>query len=121
MAEQARATAKKAAPRTGPTSARTKGPGRVGGPASGGGRATPRAKKEAPGAPVAGRYTAPIPRRKRSSPLWVPILLLSLLIAGVLVIVLNYLKVLPGGASDWNLLIGLALICGGFVVATQYR
>jgi hypothetical protein len=40
---------------------------------------------------------------------------------GVLTIVLNYLGVLPGGASNWYLLGGLGLIICGFVAATQYR
>ncbi|MGH9065076.1 MAG: cell division protein CrgA [Acidimicrobiales bacterium] len=70
---------------------------------------------------ASGRYTPPIPRSKKSSPVWVPVLLLSLLVLGILVIIVNYLAVLPGGASNWYLLVGLALICAGFVVATQYR
>jgi hypothetical protein len=72
--------------------------------------------------PVAsGRYTPPIPRSKRVSPPWVPVLLLALVLLGMVVIVVNYLKLLPGGASNWYLLAGLGLICGGFVVATQYH
>ena len=50
-----------------------------------------------------------------------PVLMLICLIAGVIVIVINYLGVLPGGASNWYLLLGLGLIAGGFVIATQYR
>ncbi|CAN5468587.1 hypothetical protein BH18ACT1_BH18ACT1_04010 [soil metagenome] len=48
----------------------------------------------------------------------------ALLLAGALVIVLNYLGVLPtesGEASNWWLLAGLGLISAGFVTATQYR
>jgi hypothetical protein len=68
-----------------------------------------------------GRYTPPIPREKKVSPRWVPALLLSLLIGGMLVILLNYLGVLPGGTKNEYLLGGLALITLGFVVATTYR
>ena len=40
---------------------------------------------------------------------------------GVLVILLNYLEVLPGSASNWYLLGGLASILAGIITATQYR
>jgi hypothetical protein len=48
----------------------------------------------------------------------------TLLVGGLLVIVLNYLGVMPtkdGGASNWYLLLGLGLITGGFITATGYR
>ena len=79
---------------------------------AGRGRVTPR---------QSGRYTPPIPREKKVSPRWVPVLLLTLLIGGMLVILLNYLGVLPGGTKNEYLLGGLALITIGFVVATTYR
>ena len=47
--------------------------------------------------------------------------ILVLLLVGALTIVLNYFNVLPAGPSDWYLLVGIVLIAGGFVVATQYR
>ena len=50
-----------------------------------------------------------------------PVLMLTCLIAGVIVIVINYLGVLPGGASNWYLLGGLGMILGGIFAATQYR
>ncbi|HZD66635.1 MAG TPA: cell division protein CrgA [Acidimicrobiales bacterium] len=68
-----------------------------------------------------GRYTPPVPRRHRASPAWMGVLLLGLLVAGLLVIIVNYLGVLPGGATTWSLLVGLALICAGFLLATRYR
>jgi hypothetical protein len=68
-----------------------------------------------------GRYTPPIPRTQKVSPRWVPVLMLACLIVGVIVVVINYLGVLPGGASNWYLLLGLGLIAAGFVIATQYR
>jgi hypothetical protein len=67
------------------------------------------------------RYTPPIPKAYKVSPIWVPILLLTLLIVGMLVILCNYLGLLPGGASNGYLLLGLALITMGFIVATRYR
>lgn len=45
----------------------------------------------------------------------------ALLGGGIVVIVANYLGLLPGGAQNRNLLIGLVEISAGFMVATQYR
>ncbi len=74
------------------------------------------------GRPAGGRYTAPAPHEwDVSSPWWVPVLMLALFGIGVLGIVLNYLGVLPGGASNVYLLTGLGLIVAGFITATQYR
>lgn len=71
--------------------------------------------------PSTGRYTPPIPREQKVSPPWVPALMFSLLGLGALVIVLNYLGVLPGEQSNGYLLLGLGLITGGFITATQYH
>ena len=71
------------------------------------------------------RYTAPTARAaKRPSPRWVPILMFGLWAAGLLVIILNYMGVLPGaadGGNGWYLVAGLVSILGGIMVATQYR
>jgi hypothetical protein len=55
------------------------------------------------------------------SPRWVPVLMFALLGLGIVTILANYLGVLPGGAKNSYLLIGLALITGGFITATRYR
>ena len=55
------------------------------------------------------------------SPRWVPVLMLAFLVAGLIVIVTNYLGLLPGEASNWYLLLGLGLITLGFITATKYR
>ena len=68
-----------------------------------------------------GRYTPPIPKEARRSPRWYGPLLLILLILGVLLILLNYLTVLPGGVSVWYLVAGLVVIFAGFLLATRYR
>ncbi len=54
------------------------------------------------------------------SPVWIPILMFSLLGGGVAVILLNYV------GSFWDttnpiLLLGLGMILGGIITATQYR
>lgn len=44
------------------------------------------------------------------------------LLAGLMVIVGNYLQLLPGGhAQNSSLFIGLGLIVAGFGLSTQYR
>jgi len=87
-------------------------PGRVTPSAKTSGRATPRSS---------GRYTPPIPREVKVSPRWVPVVMLALLGLGALVILLNYLDVLPGGAKNIYLLVGLLSITAGFVTATRWR
>lgn len=55
------------------------------------------------------------------SPMWVPVLMFSLLGIGTLMIILNYVDLLPGGTSNWYLLGGLGLILAGIITATQYH
>ncbi|HVC70495.1 MAG TPA: cell division protein CrgA [Acidimicrobiales bacterium] len=87
------------------------------------GRSTGRATTRAVVHPVAGssRYTPPIPKSVKTSPVWMGPLILALLIGGALLIVLNYFDVLPGAPTNWYLLAGIAVIAGGFITATQYR
>ena len=54
------------------------------------------------------------------SPRWYIILMSSLMIVGVLLIVLNYLTLLPGSVSKWYLWSGLGLIGVGFLMTTNY-
>jgi hypothetical protein len=55
------------------------------------------------------------------SPRWYIITMFSLMSIGVLLIVLNYLTLLPGSVSRWYLWSGLALIGGGFLMTTNYN
>ena len=74
----------------------------------------------APGAST--RYTPPVPRSTRTSPRWLPFVILGLVVLGVLFIFLHYVDmVLPGASSNWWLLAGLMSILGGIVAATQLR
>ena len=70
---------------------------------------------------VSGRYTPPIPREYKVSPKWVPIMMFTLLLGGMLVIIANYLEVLPGDAKNTYLFLGLGMITAGFITATKYR
>jgi hypothetical protein len=90
-----------------------------------GGRTTPkggasaRPSKAAEPTPSA-RYTPPIPRDVKVSPIWVPILMFAFLGVGTLVILINYTGVV-WSTSNWVLLGGLASILAGIVTATQYH
>jgi Cell division protein CrgA len=71
-------------------------------------------------AQASSRYTPPVPRAMKVSPTWVPVLMFTLLVAGILVIVLNYIGVI-WDTNNWLLLVGLGLILGGIVTATQWH
>jgi hypothetical protein len=71
-----------------------------------------------------GRYTPPIPKEYRRSPTWVPVLMLTLMLAGMLIIISNYFPsagFLPGDSNNWYLLTGLGLITAGFITATKWH
>jgi len=84
-----------------------------------GGRVTP---KGGTAATPSARYTPPVTRKQdMPSPMWVPVLMFTMWILGMLSIILNYLGLLPGGTSNWYLLLGLGFILAGIITATQYR
>lgn len=72
-------------------------------------------------AAASSRYTPPIPQSQKVSPPWVPVLMFALLGLGILIILCNYIGVLPGGTKNTYLLVGLGSILGGIVTATQYH
>lgn len=77
------------------------------------GRVTPKATS---------RYTPPVPKAEKVSPRWVPIVMFTSLGLGMLVILANYVSLLPGnGPSNMYLLVGLVLITVGFVTATKFH
>ena len=87
-----------------------------------GGRVTPKGSQANKPSPTSsGRYTPPIPSEYKVSPIWVPILMFTLLGLGMVVILCNYLGVVPGDTSNWYLLLGLGLILAGIITATQYH
>jgi len=103
------------------------GPGRAQRKGSSEGRTT---KKPAPGtggvgrytsAEQSGRYTRPIPKKVRRSAVWFGPLIILMFVFGILMILLNYLTVLPGSVSTWYLVSGIAVIFLAFVMATRYR
>ncbi|MCB0978407.1 MAG: cell division protein CrgA [Acidimicrobiales bacterium] len=68
-----------------------------------------------------GRYTPPSHKVDMPSPWWVPALMFGLLILGSLLIIVNYMGVIGGEASNVWLIVGLGLILAGIIAATQYR
>jgi len=77
-------------------------------------------EKGGPGA--SNRYTPKaVHYEDMPSPMWVPVLMFTLWILGMLSIILNYMDLLPGGTSNWYLLLGLGFILAGIITATQYR
>jgi hypothetical protein len=84
------------------------------GPSSGGvGRYTPPEQS--------GRYTRPIPKKVRRSAPWYGPTIVALFVLGLLMILLNYMSVLPGATSTWYLVGGLVFIVAAFGMATRYR
>jgi hypothetical protein len=79
------------------------------------------AKRAARTAPQTGRYTKPVPKSVRRSARWYGPTVLLLLVGGVLVVVLNYLTVLPGSVSVWYLIGGIVALFVGFLMATRFR
>jgi hypothetical protein len=103
-----------------PESKKERRPGRVTPKGTTPGKSSPAANRPAPN--TSGRYTPPIPQEYKVSPRWVPITMGILLIGGMLMIILNYLNLLPGeDPSNAYLLGGLGLITAGFIVATRWR
>ena len=67
------------------------------------------------------RYTPPPPKKLPPRPTWVPVPMFILLGVGMVTVIVNYLEVLPGGAKNSYLFLGLGLITAGFMLATRWR
>jgi len=67
-----------------------------------------------------GRYTKATPTSAKVSPRWWGPVLLTLMLLGVILILLNYLSVF-GNPSGWLMLTGIVTIAIGFLMATAYR
>jgi Cell division protein CrgA len=69
-------------------------------------------------------YQPPPKKKPKPSPRWLGVTILTVLLGGVAVIVLNYLgieQILPGAPRNLYLWIGLGAIAAGFGLATQWR
>lgn len=55
------------------------------------------------------------------SPTWYVVLMFGLMAIGTLIILVNYMDVLPGGTSNTYLFLGLGGIAAGFAMTLNYR
>ena len=101
------------------------GPGRV---SKRGGRVTPSSKgsatkggSAASGSLQSSRYTPPIDRSSKASPRWFGVLIISLFILGVVIVILNYAGLLPGGVNNVWLVAAIGSIFAGLLLATRYH
>ncbi len=88
------------------------------------GRVTPRADARRRGRtclPPAAAIQLPCRRSTATAPCGCRVLMLTFFACGILMIVLNYISLLPAAPSNWYLLGGLGLIVCGFAISTQYR
>jgi len=70
------------------------------------------------------RYIPPPQKKRKASPRWFRVLILTVMGLGVLLIVTNYMGLIPGTngtASQVYLFGGLGLIAFGFLLSTQWR
>ncbi len=68
------------------------------------------------------KQVAQIPAKDhRPSPIWYAAIMFTLMAIGVIVIVLNYIGVFPGGTDNNYLYMGLGAIAVGFLMTLWYR
>ena len=70
---------------------------------------------------ASGRYTPPVPAYKKVSPPWWPATMFVPWALGIIMIILNYVSLLPGAVSNWYVFGGLGFILAGIIAATQYH
>jgi uncharacterized membrane-anchored protein len=87
------------------------------------GRVTSSAKggSGASGSVQSNRYTPPIDRSQKVSPKWFGILIIAMFALGVLVVILNYAGLLPGGVNNAWLIGAIGAIFVGLLLATRYH
>jgi len=76
------------------------------------GRATP---------PRSGRHTPPVPKKVKTSPRWMGFAIVGSFVVGALVVILDYVGLLPGGVNNIWLLAAIAAIFVGLLLATRYH
>ncbi len=67
------------------------------------------------------RYTPPIPKNAKVSPRWMGPLIIIMFALGVLVVILNYAGLLPGGVNNLWLIAAIGAIFIGLIMATRYH
>lgn len=64
-------------------------------------------------------YTPPKPTKPKPSPIWVPVVGIGAILAGVGLVILAYVVALPGG--NLNLVIGFVLMAAGLITLSRWR
>jgi hypothetical protein len=67
------------------------------------------------------RYTPPIDRKQKVSPRWFGFLIIAMFLLGVLIVILNYADLLPGGVNNAWLIAAIGAIFIGLLLATRYH
>ncbi len=67
------------------------------------------------------RYTPPVPKKVKASPRWLGVVIVALFALGVLIVILNYAGLLPGGVDNLWLIAAIASMFGGLLLATRYH
>ncbi len=67
------------------------------------------------------RYTPPIAKNVRTSPRWMGPAIVGFFLLGVVVVILNYVGLLPGGVNNLWLLAAIGSIFVGLLLATRYH
>jgi len=83
----------------------------------GGSAASGRASTSGIGA--SSRYTPPIPQSVRESPKWVPILMCTFLVLGMISILVRYLG--ADNIGNWPVFAGLGFVLAGLYTATKWH
>ena len=83
--------------------------------------ASARGGSGASGSIQSNRYTPPIDRSQKVSPRWMGILVIAMFVLGVLIVILNYAGVLPGGVNNAWLIAAIGAIFAGLLLATRYH
>jgi len=76
---------------------------------------------KASGSIQSNRYTPPIDRSTKVSPKWFGFLIVGMFALGVLVVILNYAGLLPGGVNNLWLVAAIGCIFVGLILATRYH
>jgi hypothetical protein len=84
-------------------------------------RVTASSKSGAAGSVQSNRYTPPIDRSTKVSPKWYGVLIIGMFLLGVVVVILNYAGLLPGGVNNLWLVAAIGCIFAGLLLATRYH
>jgi hypothetical protein len=106
--------------KSGPGKAQKKG-GRVTPSAKSTARSSSKGSASASGSVQSNRYTPPIDRSQKVSPKWFGVLIIAMFALGVLIVILNYAGLLPGGVDNAWLIAAIAAIFVGLILATRYH